>query len=157
MRPSAYIETSVISYLTSRPSRELVTAAHQQLTVEWWAGARLTVDAVVSQLVVEEIRMGDAASAHRRIEAIDGLPILELTHRARDLARALLDAAAMPASAVADALHVAIAAEHGADYLVTWNCRHIASARLRPMIEATLRAHGYHPPVLCTPEELMDP
>lgn len=157
MLPIAYVETSVISYLTSRPSRELVTAAHQQLTAEWWSGARRTVSAVVSQLVIEEGRMGDVESARRRIEAIEGLPILELTARGRELARALLGNMAMPATAAADALRVAIAAEHGADYLVTWNCRHIASARLRPLIESTLRAHGYHPPVLCTPEELMDP
>ena len=157
MPPTVYLETSVISYLTARPSRELVVAAHQQITAEWWSGARTAVNAVVSQLVIEEARMGDPESARRRLDAIAGLPVLALTDGGRELARSLLDELAVPPAAVADALHIAIAAEHGADYRVTWNCRHIASARSRPLIEWALRARGYHPPILCTPEELMDP
>lgn len=157
MAPTVYIETSVVSYLTSRPSRDVVVAAHQRLTSRWWNSARPSVKSVVSQLVIEEASLGDPISARRRTQAISGLPILELTHVGRELARAMLDELAMPPTAIADALHVAIAAENGAHYLLTWNCRHIANASSRALIERTLRARGYDAPVLCTPEELMEP
>lgn len=157
MSPTVYIETSVVSYLTSRPSRDVVVAAHQRLTSRWWTKARPSFYPVVSQLVIDEALLGDPASARRRAQAISGLPILELTHAGRELARALLDEVAMPPTAIADALHIAIAAENGAHYLLTWNCRHIANASSRVLIERTLRLRGYDAPVLCTPEELMEP
>ncbi|MFM8817654.1 MAG: type II toxin-antitoxin system VapC family toxin [Phycisphaerales bacterium] len=157
MSPTVYIETSVVSYLTSRPSRDVVVAAHQRLTSRWWTNARPSFNPVVSQLVIDEASLGDPASARRRTHAISGLPILELTHVGRELARALLDEVAMPPTAIADALHIAIAAENGAHYLLTWNCRHIATASSRALIERTLRLRGYDAPVLCTPEELMEP
>lgn len=156
MVPTVYIETSVVSYLTSRPSRDLVTAAHQRLTLEWWSGIRPAFNVVVSELVLQEAALGDPESAHRRLAAISGLPVLVMTEAGRDLARSLLADAAIPETALADALHIAIAAENGASYLLTWNCRHIANARARHAIERTLRASGYDPPVLCTPEELLE-
>ena len=156
MFPTVYIETSVISYLTSRPSRDLVTAAHQRLTLEWWPGTRPAFNAVVSELVLQEAALGDPESAQRRLQAISGLPVLVMTEAGRDLARCLLAEAATPDNAIADALHIAIAAENGAGYLLTWNCRHIANARARHAIERTLRAAGYDPPILCTPEELVE-
>jgi len=157
MPSTVYIETSVISYLTSRPSRELVTAAHQQVTVDWWMNARPGFNAVVSELVIQEVAMGDPDSARRRMEAIADLPVLEMTEAGRELARALLDDLAVPPTAAADALHIAVAAENGADYLLTWNCRHIANAKIRALIERTLSMRGYDPPILCTPEELQEP
>ena len=156
MQPLVYIETSIISYLAARPSRELVTAAHQQLTAEWWAAARPGFRVGISELVVQESSLGDADSARRRLALLDGLTILQLTPEGRELARALMVELVIPSTAAADALHIAVAAENGAHFLLTWNCRHIANARTRSLIERILRARGYTPPVLCTPEELMD-
>ncbi len=156
MLPMVYIETSVISYLTARPSRDLVTAAHQRLTLEWWAHIRPAFTSVVSELVVQEAALGDPELATRRLGALDGLPILAVTVAGRELARSLLQESAIPENAIADALHIAIAAEHRSAYLLTWNCKHIANARARHAIERTLRAAGYDPPILCTPEELRD-
>ena len=156
MASIVYVETSVISYLTSRPSRDVVMAAHQRLTLEWWSGVRPAFNAVVSELVLQEVAMGHPESARRRLQAVESLPVLAMTEAGRDLARSLLDELAVPSTALADALHIAIAAENGAEYLLTWNCRHIANARARHLIERTLRAHGYDPPILCTPEELLE-
>jgi len=153
---TVYVETSVVSYLTSRPSRESIVAAHQRLTAHWWANARPSFNSVVSQLVIDEASLGDPALARRRLRAIEGLPVLGLTREGRELARALIDEVAMPPTAIADALHIAIAAENGSHYLLTWNCRHIANASSRALIERALRLRGYDAPILCTPEELME-
>ncbi len=154
---AVYLETSVISYLTSRPSRDLVVAARQRLTADWWRDARPHCRPFVSSLVIEEARLGDADSARRRLQAIERLPSLEPTPTAIELARLLGRETAIPASAFADALHVAIAAAHRVDFLLTWNCKHLANARIRHSIERILRDRGYDPPVLCTPEELQFP
>lgn len=147
----------MISYLTSRPSRDVVTAAHQQLTLDWWSNARLSFRIFVSEIVVQEASLGDPDSAKQRLAAIDGLPLLELTDNARSLAKSLIADLAVPANAAVDALHVAVAADNGIDYLLTWNCKHIANAKNRTLIERCLRSRGYDPLVLCTPEELMEP
>ena len=152
-KPRAYVETSVISYLTAQPSRDLVLAAHQEVTREWWSG-RERFELLVSEAVLEEIGRGDAAAAARRVAAIDGIAVLAVTGPARALARAFLQAAAMPSKAAIDAAHVAIATTHGVDFLVTWNCTHIANAAVREKIEAVCRAAGFRPPVICTPLEL---
>ena len=157
MASSVYVETSVISYLTSRPSRDVVTAAHQQLTLDWWANARPSFRVFVSEIVVQEASLGDPGSAKLRLAAIDGLPLLQLSDNARSLAKALIADLAVPANAAIDAIHVAVAADNGIDYLLTWNCKHIANAKTRTLIERCLRSRGYDPPVLCTPEELMEP
>ena len=137
-KPRAYVETSVISYLTAQPGRDLVVAAREEVTREWWSG-RDRFELLVSEAVLEEIaRIG----------------VLAVTDTARALARGFLDAAAMPSKAAIDAAHVAIAATHGIDFLVTWNCTHIANAAVREKIEAVCRAAGFRPPVICTPLEL---
>ena len=155
MPSSVYLETSVVSYLVARPSRDLVTAAHQQLTVEWWSVRRSRFVAYASEIVVSEASAGDEGAARRRLAALDGIPLLALTPSALELARRLVQSGAIPAQAAADAAHVAVAAVHGMEYLLTWNCRHIANAEMRLRIEAECRLRGYEPPVLCTPEELM--
>ena len=157
MTPSVYIETSIVSYLTSRPSRDVVTAAHQQLTLDWWNHIRPGFTTFVSEVVVQEALLGDAESARLRLAAIEGVPLLEISDNARALAKALIAHLAIPPVAAVDALHVAIAADNGIDYLLTWNCKHIANAKTRNLIEHCLRSRGYDPPVLCTPEELMEP
>lgn len=155
MKSRIYLETSVISYLTARPSRDLVRAGHQETTREWWA-MRTTFDLYISQLVLDEATAGDAVAAAKRLEALRDVPVLELTTEAIGLGRALIHEAALPAKAVADALHIALAATHGMDCLVTWNCAHIANATMRPKIEAICRANGFEPPVICTPLELLE-
>ena len=148
-----YVETSVISYLTALPSRDLVVAAHQQVTAEWWQG-RERFQLLVSDAVLEEIARGDVAAAARRRAAVQGIDILSAGPAAEALAQEFIRAAAMPVKAAIDAVHVAIAATHGADFLVTWNCAHIANASVREKIEAVCRAAGFRPPVICTPLDL---
>jgi len=154
MKSTVYVETSVISYLAARPSRDLIVAAHQQISQEWW-DVRQHWSLSISALVVAESRAGDAEAARRRLALLDGVPLLHLNDAATELAEHLLNRAALPPSAKDDALHVAVATVHGVDYLLTWNCKHIANAQQRPRIEAVCRALGYRPPVICTPEELL--
>lgn len=153
MRPRVYIETTILSYLTSSPSRDLIKAAHQELTIEWWA-ARDRFELFVSDAVLAEVGKGDADAAQRRLRAAAGLPVLTATSEAQALARSLLAAAAMPAKAAIDAAHVAIATLHGMSYLLTWNCHHLANATKRGTIEDVCRRSGFRAPVICTPEEL---
>ena len=155
MPARVYVETSVISYLAARPSRDLIIAARQQLTHVWWLRRRPQFEVFVSQLVVDEARAGDPEAASRRAERLEGVPLLDITPAAVGLARRLLEAVGLPAQAAADALHIATAASHGMEYLLTWNSAHIANAEYRPRVERTCRAYGFEPPVLCTPDELM--
>lgn len=145
MKTSIYVETSIVSYLTAWPKRDLVLAAHQEVTREWWA-KRAAFDLYVSQLVLDEAGAGDASAATDRLEALRDLPLLELTAEATALGRNLLREAALPSKAAADALHIALAAVHGMDCLLTWNCAHIANATMRPKIEAICRSNGFEPP-----------
>jgi len=150
-----YLETSVISYLVSRPSRDLVVAAHQQITRQWWEECRASFQLYVSQMVIQEAGSGDPAAAQRRLEELAGIPLLGLTDEAQALARELIVNGAVPEQAVEDALHIALATVHGIDYLLTWNCRHIANAQMRGAVTSVCALQGYDPPVICTPEELM--
>jgi hypothetical protein len=152
---TVYLETSVVSYLVARPSRDLVTTAHQQLTTEWWLERRARFAVYVSELVLREAAAGDEDAARRRLAALEGIPLLAMTTEALQLARHLVEEGAIPAPAAADAAHVALATAHGMEYLLTWNCRHIANAEMRLRIERACRARGFEPPALCTPEELM--
>ncbi len=154
MKPRAYIETTVISYLTALPSRDLVLAAHQQVTRDWWS-TREAFELYVSQFVLDEASAGDAGASARRVEALRDLGILDLTREATLLAAELIRAGGLPVTAKIDALHIAVASVHGMDYLVSWNCTHIANATMRGRIEAICRGAGFEPPVICTPIELV--
>ena len=155
MKPSLYVETTIIGYLTSRLSADLVTAAHQKLTQEWWDTRRQEFDLYVSQSVIQEAGAGHPTEAQKRLDAISDIPQLGLSEAVRELARDLLNAHAVPQQYAEDALHIAVSAVHGVEYLLTWNCAHIANARMRDKIEEVCRAMGYEPPKICTPEELM--
>jgi predicted nucleic acid-binding protein len=155
-RGRIYLETTIISYLAARPSRDLRVAAHQQATAEWWAGGRHDFELYVSQLVLEEAAAGDADAAARRLGLIEGLDFLNLTEACLALAEKLVADGSVPAEAEADALHIAVAAVHGMDYLLTWNCRHIANAMMRTRIQRSCFEAGYDAPVVCTPEELLE-
>ena len=156
MKPKVYLETTIPSYLTSRPSRDLVTAAHQQITREWWDTRRHDFDLFVSQMVIDEASAGDPEAATRRLEAVATLPLLDPQIEGIALAQMLIDSIPLPARAAADALHIAIAVVNGMDYLLTWNCTHIANAALRGRIEAACRSRGFRVPIICTPEELLE-
>jgi predicted nucleic acid-binding protein len=156
MPPSAYIETSVISYLTGRRNqRDLIVAAHQELTREWWDNRRQKFTLYASAVVIEEARRGNEAMARARMEIIEELRLADVTQSARELAARLLLEVALPVKANADALHIAIAAANGIDYLLTWNCTHLANAFMIPRVEKICRVAGFEPPYICTPQELM--
>ncbi len=150
-----YAETTIVSYLVARPGRDLVQAARQELTREWWESRRQDFEIYVSQLVVEESAEGDADAASRRTEILQDLPRLDVTDDVTSVAEALVSEGVLPREAADDAVHLAAAAVHGTDFLLTWNCRHLANAELTEPAGTLLRAKGYKPPVVCTPEELM--
>ena len=155
MKPSIYVETSVISYLAAKPSRDIVIAARQQVTHEWWDRRRDDFDLFVSELVIAEATAGDPEAAARRIALIEHLPVIGITPLAEELADGIVQRANLPPSARADALHIAVATSQGLDYLMTWNVTHLANALIRPRVEQACRLAGYEPPVLCTPDELV--
>jgi len=155
MKSKVYLKTTIVSYLTARPSRDLIIAAHQQLTREWWEHRRAEFDLYASQLVIQEAGAGDATLAKKRLELLAPLPLLTVNPAALALARALITKGPLPKKAGADALHIAVATVHGLDYLLTWNCKHIANARMYTAVAFKCRAAGYEPPVICTPEELL--
>jgi predicted nucleic acid-binding protein len=150
-----YVETTIPSYLAARMSRDRLIAAHQQLTREWWESRRPTFELYVSEPVLEESAAGDAALAKRRLELLADIPILALTGGILRLAEALVTEEAIPRKATVDALHIAIATAYGCDYLLTWNCRHIANAEIQRAARLVVRRQGFELPIICTPEELM--
>jgi len=156
MKSKVYIETSVISYLVARPSRDLLIAANQQVTQEWWQNRRPKFDVYVSQLVAQEINSGDAEAVSKRQQAVTDCTYLDVTSEAVNLAEKLIEQNAIPRQAAEDGLHIAVATVSGMDYLLTWNFRHIANAALRANVELVCRLNGYEPPVICSPMELME-
>lgn len=156
MKRRVYIETSVVSYLASRPSRDLVVAGRQQLTHTWWEVRRPVFDLVISQVVLDEVSEGNPDAAQRRLTFIADLPSLDVTAEAAELAAILIERVPLPTQAAADAAHIAVAAYHGVDFLMTWNVAHIANAALRRRVEDVCRDQGYGAPILCTPDELME-
>lgn len=152
---SVYLETSFISYLVSHPSRDLLVAAHQQTTYEWWTVRRKNFECYVSQVVIDEASAGDSEEAKKRMDTISAFPVLEVTEDAELLARAILDSGAIPPRAVRDAAHIAVAAVNDVDYLLTWNCKHLANAQIIRKIAVVCNEEGYNVPVICIPEELM--
>jgi predicted nucleic acid-binding protein len=156
MKPVVYIETTFVSYLTAWTSRDLVRAAQQRSTHEWWDTQRSRFDVLTSELVVLEASAGDSAAASERLRAIASLVVLKVDDRATQTAVALLAAGAVPQVAARDALHVGLCAANGIDYLLTWNFRHLANAVLRDKISDVCRSLGYRPPVICTPDELSE-
>ena len=154
MKSRLYLETTIPSYLTSRPSRDLIIASHQELTREWWEKRRDTFQLYISQLVVDEASAGDPVAARERLKVLQDLPLLDITPEVTELATSILASGKIPRKAATDAAHIAIAAVHGMDFLVTWNCVHIANAVIAKALVSLCREHGPECPVICTPEEL---
>ena len=155
MNPSVYLETTIVSYLAARTSRNIVVAAHQQLTRTWWE-RRTRFDLFVSQAVVDEAADGDPNVAKRRLALLENIPVLALSGAVHELARQLLAADVVPAKATIDAIHIAVAALNHMQYLLTWNCAHIANAAVRGKIDIACQKASLRAPVICTPEELME-
>ena len=156
MKPSVYVETSVIGYLTGYPSRDVIVAGRQALTIEWWDTCRKRFDVFVSALVVTEAADGDSTAVQRRLVAIEDIPALAISEEAKVLARQMVTGGPIPKEYPEDALHIAICALNGIDYLVTWNCAHLANATIRRQVERFLEKAGLVCPAICTPEELME-
>jgi predicted nucleic acid-binding protein len=155
MKPRLYLETTVPSYLTSRPSRDLIIAGHQQITRDWWENRRQDFQVYISQLVLDEAGAGDPVAARQRLRALQFLPLLDITLEVAELTSGILASGKIPRNAATDAAHIAIAAVHGMDFLVTWNCAHIANAAIVRALASICREHACECPVICTPEELL--
>ncbi|MCC6882368.1 MAG: type II toxin-antitoxin system VapC family toxin [Verrucomicrobiales bacterium] len=155
MKPKVYLETTIPSFLTARPSRDIVAAGQQQATREWWDQRRRRYGLFVSGLVLLECRRGDQTAAKAREAALEDIAVLEMSGAAQDLAEAILGSGLIPRKATPDAVHIAIAAVHGMDFLLTWNCRHIANAAIVDKVRSVCSGAGFPAPVICTPFELM--
>ena len=153
---TVYVETSIVSYLRSRAASHVVAAARQLLTRRWWDEERHRYDLVISQYVLDEASKGNPTLAAERLKQLEGIPLLEIVPEIQEIADAILAQAILPAKAEFDALHFAVAAYYRVDYLLTWNCTHIANARILPRIQEILMQTGFPSPMVCTPEEMVD-
>lgn len=154
-KPTVYVETTIVSYLAARPSRDALLSVHQTLTHEWWV-LRGDYQLHASQLVLDEANVGDVDRVAERAKLLDQCAFLEITPQDLVTAQALLDAAALPAKARADALHISIAARHGMTFLLTWNCKHIANPFTLRTIQGVVENLGFQLPYLITPELLLE-
>ena len=152
---TVYVETSIISYLRQKPSSQLVTAARQLLTHRWWNDERTNYQLVVSQYVIDEASAGDPALAADRLRSLDGIPLLPNAPAIPRIATAITSLGVLPPKAEVDALHIAAVAHHRVQYLLTWNCKHIANAKILPRIHGVLTDLGIPIPIICTPEEFL--
>ena len=155
MKPKVYVETSILSYLTARPSNDLRVAANQSTTIEWWEIHRTYFEVFISEFVVAEAELGNPEASQRRLEIAAKLPQVEVTEEAKALASDLIAKGPIPAKSKIDAYHIAVAAVNGIEYLLTWNCKHMANAVMRPKIESICRQREIEPSIICTPQELM--
>ncbi len=155
MKARVYLETSVISYLTARPSRDVIAAGHQQVTLAWWERRRHHFEVVASQLVAKEASSGNPEAAIRRLAILEDVLLLNVTEEANELAIAIVREGLLPQTAFPDALHIATATVHEIDYLLTWNCAHIANAEILPRVASICESRGLTLPFICTPEELL--
>jgi len=155
MDEKVYIETSIISYLTSRSSRDLIVAAQQQVTQEWWENRRSHFDLYVSQLVIQEAEKGDEKVAAKRLKALEKIQLLEIKIEALELTEKFIRSKSLPQKALEDSFHIAVSTVYGLDYLLTWNCKHIANAEIQKKLAKICFEEGYELPIICTPYELM--
>jgi len=155
MSETVYIETSILGYLTARSTKDLILAANIEVTKDWWEFCRNTFILYTSEAVLDEVAQGDAEIAAQRLEILRDFPLLALNQTVQDLAAQFLARSSLPPKAKVDAIHIAAATIHGMDYLLTWNCKHIANAQIQGKLAEISLDFGYVLPVLCTPNELM--
>lgn len=156
MKPPVYLETTIPSYLVARPSRDIIVASRQEFTRQWWEAHRDGYDVYISEVVIAEASLGDPETAAKRLGLVGGLPRLAITPEVDDLAVELMKFVGLPENTEADVYHLAVAVLHEMDYLVTWNCGHLANARLRHRLEGWSLRKGRSIPTVCTPEELIE-
>jgi len=154
-KSSVYLETSFVSYLTARLSNNLIVAAHQNITLDWWENRRQDFELFISQVVIDEAKLGDPQAAAKRLKVLENIAHLDMSKEIADFADNLIDNRIVPESELRDAIHIAISCVYGIDYLLTWNCKHIANAQKRKEIEEICTEFDYMFPVICTPEELL--
>jgi len=152
---TVFIETTIVSYLVASRSRDKLLAAHQELTRDWWRIAQPRYTCVTSEEVLREASLGDATMSHRRLAALAGIPVLLVEDAARELARGLLAEQVLPATAASDAIHLAVASLNRMDFLLTWNCRHLANPHLLGRLREFMARRGLSLPEICTPVELV--
>jgi hypothetical protein len=158
VKPRVYLETSVISYLVGWLNQRSILVAHnQEFTREWWSMQRNGYELFSSAVAVNEAKKGELPLATERLNFLSETTLLDVNDAATVLTLELLRQTRIPAKADVDALHVAVAAVHGMDYLLSWNCKHIVNGNILPQVYAVCRASGYEPPLICTPQELMEP
>jgi len=155
MPKTVYVESTIPSYLVARPSRDLLQYARQKITQEWWSGHRHEFELRISQIVVDECSAGDHDAASRRLEAINGIALLDLNADVASVAAAIMKSGLLPEQAARDAVHLSVSSVHGLDILITWNCKHIANATILRDLEEIVSVAGFQLPVVCTPEELI--
>ena len=155
MSETVYIETSILGYLTARATKNLIIAANIEVTRDWWELRRSNFKLYISQVVLDEIGEGDSEIAAQRLEILRDFPLLELNQAVRDLAGQFLARSNLPPKAADDAVHIATATVYGLDYLLTWNCKHIANAQIQRKLAEISLDFGYQLPIICTPYELL--
>lgn len=155
MKMRVYVETTIFSFLTARPSRDILAAAWQSVTAEWWEKRRNDFDLYSSEVVEAEASVGDPDAAARRIAAMESIPYLQITGDAESLAERFIEPGPLPRKASGDALHLALATIHKMDFLLTWNCKHLDNAQIKPKIRKILADLNYAMPEICTPQELL--
>jgi predicted nucleic acid-binding protein len=154
VKTSIYIETSVVSYLTARPAKDLVMAGHQLATADFWE--RISdFDVFISELVLQEAGKGDPSAAAKRLQALTGFEELEINAYCNELAKVLIKTGAIPEKFPEDALHIATATIHAIDLIVTWNFKHINNPVMRAEIRQAIQSQGLICPELCSPDELL--
>jgi predicted nucleic acid-binding protein len=151
---TVYLETTIPSYLTGRPSNDLIMAGKQANTRKWWEERRPHYDLFISAAVLDEAGRGDPSAAARRLACLENLPILQADEDVFKMIDAILQTSLIPEKAATDAAHIAIAVRHGIDFLMTWNCTHIANAEIQFRIGDIVTKCGYNLPRMCTPDEL---
>ena len=154
--PTVYLETTIPSYLVARPSRDLIVAAHQQITHDWWRDACELFDIYISEAVLTEIRMGDPDVAARRLVIVEELPILEINDEVQNLVNIYAQRLGLTSRAQADLPHIAFAVAYKLDYLVTWNCTHIANGAIIRRLGDINTELQRHTPTIVTPEGLLE-
>ena len=155
MIQSVFIETTIPSYYVAKRSRDIVQAARQELTIEWWDKHRSRYEVLSSQIVLDEAARGDSAMAKKRLHMLAKVPLLVITDAVVRIAEELIKDGVVPERAGDDSFHIACAGVHGVDFLLTWNCKHIANPHNRHRIRGCFARHGVKMPVICTPEEFI--
>ena len=156
MKPRVYIETTIVGHLTSRLPYDIVVAGQMLVTRQWWAESQSDFELFVSELVLREVSQGESTAAAERLEAVASIPSAPILESAQQLTDSLIAQHGLPEKARIDALHLAICATNGIEYLLTWNCRHLANATRQKAIGEICKSSGYNVPIICTPQQLKE-